>query len=97
MKASDWSLGCALQNIAAEKAPGDRALTALVSEGFDSWVNAVADHLESCGMAGARSAALSFFCALEGARSLARASRSDAPFRAIADSYAKLLSSGAAS
>lgn len=93
MRASDYTLGCALQNIATEKAPGDPRLTALVDAGLESWVEAVAGHLSACGVAEPHPLARAFIAALEGARTLARASRSDAVYSAIADSFAAALRS----
>lgn len=87
MSGSDYTLGCALQNIASERAPGDTRLTPLLHDGFAAWVKAAADHLEECGVAEADALAHALIAALEGARSLARASRSTAVFAAIAASF----------
>ncbi|MFO6448027.1 TetR/AcrR family transcriptional regulator [Erythrobacter sp. NE805] len=91
MRASDFTLGCALQNIATERAPGDPDLTALVHAGLEAWVEAAASHFAACGVNASRSVAQAFIAALEGARTLSRASRSDAVYSAIAESFAASL------
>lgn len=91
MRASGFTLGCALQNIATERAPGDPHLTALVQSGLGAWVEAVASHFAACGLGAPRPIAEALVAALEGARTLARASRSDAVFSSIAESFAASL------
>ncbi|WP_285712710.1 TetR/AcrR family transcriptional regulator [Erythrobacter oryzae] len=93
MRASDFTLGCALQNIATERAPGDPHLTALVNAGLEAWVEGVSTHFAACGVATPRPLAEALIAALEGARTLARASRSDAVYSAIAESFAASLRS----
>lgn len=93
MRASDYTLGCALQNIATEKAPGDPRHTALVHNGLEAWVEGVSTHFAACGVAAPRPLAEAFIAALEGARTLSRTSRSDAVYSAIADSFAAALRS----
>lgn len=91
MRQSDYALGCALQNIAAERAPHDPLLTPLLQDGFEAWLTAVADHLKACGIAQPRVLAQALIAALEGGRSLARTSRSDEVFAAIAASFKATL------
>jgi AcrR family transcriptional regulator len=87
MRASGFTLGCALQNIAVEKAPADAALTALLVDGLGRWIDAIAAHLDSCGTPRAGEAALALVAALEGARTLARVQQSDAVYTAIAQNF----------
>lgn len=91
MRRSEYSLGCALQNIAGERAPHDPLLTPLLQDGFETWVGAAADHLSACGIAEPRALALALISALEGARSLARTNCSDAVFAAVASSFKAML------
>jgi TetR/AcrR family transcriptional repressor of lmrAB and yxaGH operons len=91
MRDSDYALGCVLQNIAGERAPHDPRLSPMLQDGFDAWVSAIADHLGACGIAEPWPVAQALIAALEGARSLARASRSDAVFAAIAASFKAML------
>lgn len=91
MRESDYALGCALQNIATEKAPHDPVLTPLIAAGFETWVTQVAEHFAACSVEAPRPTALALIAALEGARSLARADRSDAPFQAIGETFARIL------
>lgn len=88
MRASDYALGCPLQNIATEKAPRDPAITARLEAGFDSWVAAAAEHFTRCGLREPQALALALVAALEGARTIARVQQSDAVFHAISDSFA---------
>jgi AcrR family transcriptional regulator len=91
MRGSDYALGCALQNIAGERAPHDPRLTPMLAGGFEAWVASAADHLETCGIANPHVLAQALIAALEGARSLARASRSDAVFASVAASFTAML------
>jgi AcrR family transcriptional regulator len=93
MRGSGFALGCALQNIATEKAPADPAITAVLKDGFEAWIAAIADHLASCRVAEPHSTATALVAALEGARTLARVQGSDAVFRAIADRFTRELRS----
>jgi AcrR family transcriptional regulator len=91
MRESDYALGCALQNIAGERAPHDPRLTPMLQDGFEAWVGAIAGHLKDCGIVDPRPLAQALIAALEGGRSLARAGRSDAVFAAIAGSFTAML------
>lgn len=95
MRESRYALGCALQNIAVEKAPSDPAITPLLKEGFDSWVAAIADHFATCGVSNSESIAHALVAALEGARTLARVQSSDTVFSAIADTFAVRVANSA--
>jgi AcrR family transcriptional regulator len=88
MRESRYALGCALQNIAVERAPNDAAMTPLLKEGLDSWVAAIAEHFSTCGVSNSESIAQALVAALEGARTLAKVQSSDTVFSAIADIFA---------
>jgi TetR/AcrR family transcriptional repressor of lmrAB and yxaGH operons len=85
MEAADWGIGCAAQNLANELAPSNRDVADDLAAIFAAWTAVIAEIL-----APARSArgvaerrAMALIAALEGARSLARAMRSAAPFDAV--------------
>lgn len=96
MRKSAFTLGCAMQNIATEKAPLDAAFTPLLQDGFASWVDAISGHLAACGAARPREAALTLVAALEGARTLSRVEANDEVFSAIAKSILPICSMGEA-
>jgi TetR/AcrR family transcriptional regulator, lmrAB and yxaGH operons repressor len=87
MEASDWKFGCAAQNLANELAPGDRHFADALVQTFSGWISVATDAIRpaypSRPVAERRATAL--IAALEGARTLARAIRSDAPFDAVLD------------
>jgi AcrR family transcriptional regulator len=91
MRASDYQLGCVLQNIAAEKAPGDPVLTPLLIQGLQGWVAAVERHLTLCGVIGSGNTALALVATLEGARTMSRATSSDAVFSAVSATFTAAL------
>ena len=86
MQASGWTRGCLAQNLAAELAPGENAMAETIDDVFRSWTTVLARGLRRHGQSAARTevTARAFLAALEGARTLARAARSAAPFEAIA-------------
>ncbi len=85
MEATGWTLGCAAQNLAIELAPADREFTDALEKTFTKWTSAVADGIKAAypsrHVAERRAAAI--LAAFEGAKTLARASRSAAPFDAV--------------
>ena len=85
MEAADWGIGCAAQNLANELAPANRDFADALAAIFAAWAAVVADALAPS--RGARGAAerraMALIAALEGARCLARAMRSAAPFDAV--------------
>jgi AcrR family transcriptional regulator len=87
MQASDWSLGCAAQNLANELASSDRAIAELTAGTFAAWSTIIADAIRPAygSRAIAERRATALLAALEGARTLARAARSEAPFDAVLD------------
>jgi TetR/AcrR family transcriptional repressor of lmrAB and yxaGH operons len=85
MAESGWTLGCAAQNLANELAPLDGAFAASVARTFDGWIDVITDGIHGAydSRALARQRATAFLASLEGAKTLARAARSDAPFLAV--------------
>lgn len=89
MRASDWAMGCAAQTLAQELAPGDAEMTDALGALFNEWVEIAAAAVgPSDDRQSARARALALVAALEGARTLARALRSTAPFDAVARQFA---------
>ncbi len=88
MRASGWEMGCAAQTLAQELAPGDEEVTNALTSLFDEWTEIIATVIgPSEDRRAARSRALALVAALEGARTLARALRSAAPFDAVARQF----------
>jgi TetR/AcrR family transcriptional regulator, lmrAB and yxaGH operons repressor len=87
MEASDWTLGCAAQNLAIELAPGDREVADKLAQIFASWIGVITEAIRPAyvSRAIAERRATAFLAALEGAKTLARATRSAAPFDAVLD------------
>jgi TetR/AcrR family transcriptional regulator, lmrAB and yxaGH operons repressor len=83
MAASDWKLGCVAQVLAQELAPADAEAADALAALFGEWTEVIAGALGSDG-----ERALALVAGLEGARTLARASRSAAPFEAVATAFA---------
>jgi AcrR family transcriptional regulator len=86
MKTSGWSLGCLAQNLAAELAPLNPSMSDLLDGVFQSWTVVIAGFLRRTGLrrSQAERTARALLAALEGARTLARAARTPAPFDAVA-------------
>jgi TetR/AcrR family transcriptional regulator, lmrAB and yxaGH operons repressor len=86
MAASNFTLGCAVQNIATEKALDDPRLTASVSDAFDRWQRALETQFVAGGLGEAAAATLAhgLLAALEGARMLSRVRRDTVAFTAVA-------------
>jgi len=80
MSKSDWCLGCAAQVLAQELAPTNKEASDALEALFTAWVNISAKVLRP---PRAKEKALALIAALEGARTLARVTRSDAPFKAV--------------
>jgi TetR/AcrR family transcriptional regulator, lmrAB and yxaGH operons repressor len=91
MSASDFRLGCAVQNVASEKALDDLRLSVVVRDALHRWQRALALQLIACGLDErvATTAATGFLAALEGARTLARAHRNTNAFTAVAELFSK--------
>jgi len=87
MAENDWTLGCAAQNLANELASRQHALTDELAGIFMVWITVIADAIRSAypTRAVAERRATALLAALEGARTLARAMRADAPFDAVLD------------
>jgi len=81
MRASDLAMSCAAQTLAQELAPGDAEMTDALGAMFGEWVEIAAAAVGPSGdRQSARARALALVAALEGARTLARALHSIAPF-----------------
>src|ERR1700674_267295 len=85
MEASDWTLGCAAQNLAVELAPGDREFADALARTFAGWTAVITDAIKAAypSRSVAERRATAILAALEGAKTLARATRSAAPFDAV--------------
>ena len=87
MEASGWALGCAAQNLANEPAPGDPEFADAAAKVFGGWIAVITEAIKpsypSRAIAERRATAL--LAALEGAKTLARTTRSAAPFDAVID------------
>jgi hypothetical protein len=81
-------MGCVAQTLAQELAPDDEEMADALAALFGAWVEIIAAAIgpsEPSTSAQARATAL--VAALEGARTLARAQRSAAPFDAVAGQF----------
>ncbi|MCW5830871.1 MAG: TetR/AcrR family transcriptional regulator [Labilithrix sp.] len=78
MAKSEWQRGCVAQVLAQELAPGDAEAADALAALFDEWADIATKPL-----GGTRARAVALIAGLEGARTLARAVRSDAPFKAV--------------
>jgi TetR/AcrR family transcriptional repressor of lmrAB and yxaGH operons len=87
MEASHWTLGCAAQNLAIELAPGDREFADALAETFAGWTAVITQAIRTAypTRAAAERRATAILAALEGAKTLARTTRSAAPFDAVID------------
>jgi len=87
MEATGWTLGCAAQNLAIELAPGDREFADALAQTFAGWTSAITDAIRAAypsrSVAARRATAI--LAALEGAKTLARTTRSATPFDAVID------------
>jgi TetR/AcrR family transcriptional regulator, lmrAB and yxaGH operons repressor len=90
MEAADWGIGCAAQNLANELAPANREFADALAAIFAAWGAVIVDALAPArgARAAAEKRAMALIAALEGARSLARAMRSAAPFDAVIAQFA---------
>ena len=87
MEATHWTLGCAAQNLAIELAPGDREFADALAETFAGWTAVITEAIRTAysSRAAAERRATAILAALEGAKMLARTTRSAAPFDAVID------------
>jgi TetR/AcrR family transcriptional regulator, lmrAB and yxaGH operons repressor len=87
MEASGWTLGCAAQNLAIELAPGDREFADALAQTFAGWISAITDAIRAVypSRSVATRRATAILAALEGAKTLARTTRSATPFDAVID------------
>lgn len=88
MSRSGWGAGCVAQTLAQELAPGDTEIVDALAALFDDWVEIIAAALAfPQPSASVRRRAVALIAALEGARTMARAQRSAAPFDAIVGQF----------
>ena len=87
MEATDWTLGCAAQNLALELAPGDREFADALAQTFAGWTSVITDAIRAAypSRSVAERRATAILAALEGAKTLARSTRSATPFGAVID------------
>jgi AcrR family transcriptional regulator len=85
MADSDFRLGCALQALADEFSGTGGAIEKATANAMSEWIMAVTKALAGCGVSFERATelALALLAALEGARTIAKATRSEAAFKAI--------------
>jgi AcrR family transcriptional regulator len=89
MEASNWGMGCAAQNLANELAPANTDIADMLAGIFAAWSAVIAGAIEpACpSRSAAARKATALVAALGGARTLARAARSSAPFDAVAEQF----------
>ena len=88
MSASGWSSGCVAQALAQELAPTDEEIADALAALFEEWVDIIAAAIIGSGSPKmARNRAVTLVAGLEGARTLARAQRSAAPFNAVVSQF----------
>jgi hypothetical protein len=84
MEAADWGSAARRRDLANELAPSNREFADALAAVFTAWTSAIAEVFATRGSPGmAQRRAMALIAALEGARSLARAMRSAAPFDAV--------------
>jgi TetR/AcrR family transcriptional repressor of lmrAB and yxaGH operons len=86
MSASGWRKGCVAQTLAQELAPMDARIADSLAALFDEWIAIIASAIGPSDKS-ARRRAIALVAGLEGARTLARAQRSAAPFEAVAAQF----------
>ncbi|MCY1170408.1 hypothetical protein D9M73_104780 [compost metagenome] len=90
MSESGWTMGCVAQTLAQELPPGDAEMAEALAALFGALVEIIAAAIGSSEpAASAQSRATALVAALEGARTLARAQRSAAPFDAVASQFSR--------
>lgn len=87
MIASGWTCGCLAQTLAQELAPRDAEVADALAALFDEWIGVAAAAIAPRATQAARRHATALVAALEGARTLARAQRSAAPFDAVVSQF----------
>lgn len=90
---SDFIDPCPIGSIAREVASTNEPLRRAAQAAFDSWIDAVADHLIAAGVGGddARDLAVMVVGAVEGGFVLSRTLRDPEPLRAAARTFAPLI------
>ena len=92
MEVANWGIGCAAQNLANELAPSNADFANALAAVFAAWSAVIAEVLAPAWASRrvAERRALALVAALEGARTLARATRSAAPFDAVVEHFQPL-------
>lgn len=87
LEATDYADACPIETVALEVASTNEPLRVVTAEIFERWAEAATDRMRAAGATPkqARSLALGFLCALEGAFVLARAHKSPEPLAAARD------------
>jgi AcrR family transcriptional regulator len=82
--ASDYADACPIETVALEVASTNERLRLVTAEIFESWIESGAGRFEAAGLdtGEARSLAIAFICALEGAFVLSRGMKSPEPLHA---------------
>jgi TetR/AcrR family transcriptional regulator, lmrAB and yxaGH operons repressor len=85
MRKSDYTLGCAVQNLVAERIPADTPLDLALAETLTGWISAMSGHFHKCGIDhnDASRLAQGLLAGLQGARTIARTLRREDPFRHV--------------
>ena len=91
--ASGGAAGCVVAGVAVDTMPDAEALMAVVRVTFQSWVDLLAEQLETVGVPAdrARSIALATLAGMEGALILCRTERSVRPLEGVASELKRLL------
>jgi TetR/AcrR family transcriptional regulator, lmrAB and yxaGH operons repressor len=89
MASANWRMGSAAQNLANELAPANKEFMNALAATFAAWAGVAADIFAPvcASRRAARRRATALVAALEGARALARATRSAEPFDAVTDQF----------
>lgn len=89
MAASQFQLGCIIQNMTIDKVFEVPAVAEKLQSGAAAWESCLSDQLEKRGLdqPSAQSRAKALLAALEGARTLARIQSSTEPFKAVARAF----------
>ncbi|KPP81303.1 MAG: TetR family transcriptional regulator [Oceanicaulis sp. HLUCCA04] len=93
LEQSQFRLGCPLATLTLEQAAVSDRLAETLTQIFAGWQDALAARLDADGLDPRRSRALAglALCAIEGALILARARRSSAPVRQVAETLAGII------
>jgi TetR/AcrR family transcriptional repressor of lmrAB and yxaGH operons len=93
LEASAWTKSCLVQQLASELAPGDEEITLAIAEITRDWIGRIAQVLQraTTSRAQSRTLATAFLAGMSGALTMARVTRSKAPFEALAATMTDLI------